>query len=129
MKRSALVLAAALAGCGGGPVATMPISTSERSWSGGGAATLLDAAGRSDAPGPEAVIAALGRPDVDRREGAGAMLAWRLPDCALALGFSTDRQGRLRLTFVQADPPRPGAPAPSHAQCAASAKARSGPTS
>jgi hypothetical protein len=66
---------------------------------------------------------------VDRREGAGAMLAWRLPDCALALGFSTDRQGRLRLTFVQADPPKSGAPSPSQAQCAASAKARSAPTS
>jgi hypothetical protein len=90
---------------------------------------MLAMSGRHDAPGPDVLIAALGRPDVDRREGAGAMLAWRLPDCALALGFAADVRGSLRLSLVQADAPRPGSPMPSISQCVASARARQAPTS
>lgn len=84
----------------------------------------MAAAGRPDAPGPDALVAALGKPDVDRREGVGAMLSWRLPDCALALGFADDGQGRLRLRIVQADAPKPGAAIPTPAQCAEQARAR-----
>lgn len=125
MRALALFLcAAALSACGGGPAVTTTVSTAPRSTA--SADALLAAAGRPNAPGPDALVAALGAPDVDRREGAGAMLAWRLPECALALGFAADGQGRLRLSVVQADAPRPGAPVPSVGQCVAQARARGG---
>lgn len=85
---------------------------------------MLARAGAPDAPTPDMVISALGAPTVDRREGAGAMLSWRLPSCALALGFSADRGGVLRLSFVQADAPKPDAPIPLRATCVAEAQAR-----
>lgn len=116
-----LSCSAVLAACGGGAVVTAPVSTTTRMAS---AESMFAAAGRPDAPGPDALIAALGPPDVDRREGAGAMLAWRLPDCALALGFAADGQGRLRLRVAQGDAPKPGLPAPSLAQCAQQARDR-----
>ena len=119
-----LVCATALAACGAGHVVTTPASTTTAMRAGGSAEQLMAAAGRPDAPGPEALIAALGAPDVDRREGAGAMLAWRLPGCALALGFATDGAGRLRLRVAQADPPTLGGAAPTLAQCASQAQAR-----
>jgi hypothetical protein len=124
-------LALGLSACGGGVATTgagtYPVSSTSRAPA--GAEALMAMSGRPDAPGPEALIAALGRPDVDRREGAGAMLAWRLPDCALALGFANDARGHLRLSLVQADAPRPGSPAPTRTQCVASARARQAPNS
>ena len=114
-----------LAGCAGSlpntPVSASSAGISER----GSAAGMLARAGQRDAPGPDAIIAALGAPDVDRREGAGAMLSWRLPNCALALGFAADARGALRLAMVLADAPRPGLAKPTPDACAAEAQARS----
>ncbi len=61
----------------------------------------------------------LGPPDVDRRDGAGALLTWRLSGCALVLGFAHDR-----LTSTAPMPRQTGAPTPSVAQCVDEARAR-----
>jgi len=72
----------------------------------------------------EAAQRLFGRGDVDRREGRGGLLSYRLPTCALALVFAMDAAGALRLAAVEAGPPTPRDPAPSLSQCAAEATAR-----
>jgi hypothetical protein len=63
--------------------------------------------------------ALLGAPDVERRDGVGALLVWTLPGCALSLGFANDR-----LRTVEPGPRRTGAAAPSLDACLAEARSR-----
>lgn len=75
--------------------------------------------GQADSLTTRQAAALLGPPDVDRRDGVGALLTWRLPSCALVLGFANDR-------LVSADPapPRAGDARPTAAQCLSEARAR-----
>jgi hypothetical protein len=87
-------------------------------------AILLRRAGREDAPLYDDVQRLLGPADVARRETAGALLTYRLDNCALVLAFAMDNLNRLRLTDVAPGAPRFGDPAPSLDQCAAALEAR-----
>jgi len=90
----------------------------------GSLAAALAGAGSASAVTFEQAERLFGPADVQRREGAGGLLSYRLPGCALALGFAADRAGALRLSAVEAGPPTPRDPPPSLAQCAAAAEAR-----
>ena len=89
--------------------------------------SLLQRAGRADAPTVEQIERRFGPADIARRDGAGAMLTYRLPDCALALLFAADGNNRMRLREAQPGPRHAGQSAPSLEACAAEAQAR--PTS
>lgn len=67
---------------------------------------------------------ALGVPDIERREAAGAAWTYRLETCALLLLFSADARNEMRLAEVHAGARTPGGAAPSLEQCAAEASAR-----
>lgn len=60
-----------------------------------------------------------GKPDVERRDGAGALLTWRAERCALILGFSSER-----LQTAVAGPARTGERAPGLAECVAAVRSR-----
>lgn len=90
----------------------------------GDGAAALAKAGKPDAPTYEQVLGLFGEADVATREGQGGLLSYRLPACALALGFARDKAGVLRLAVVEMGPLTPRAVAPSPADCAAMAQAR-----
>ena len=92
-------------------------------FAGDGAAALAKV-GKPDAPTYEQVLGLFGEADVATREGQGGLLSYRLPACALALGFAKDKAGALRLAVVEAGPLTPRDGAPSLADCAAMAQAR-----
>lgn len=81
---------------------------------------------RAGAQGPtlDAVVAAMGQPDLRRQDGAGAALTYRYDDCALLLLFAADGANAMRLAEAHPGPKRSGEAAPSLDQCAASAAAR-----
>ena len=83
------------------------------------AAHALSRAGQSDAITTAQARTLFGAPDVDRRDGVGALMVWTTPGCALALGFANDR-----LATVEPGPRRTGDPAPSVAECLAELRAR-----
>ncbi len=85
---------------------------------------ILSSAGGANAASRAEVERALGAPDIERRDGAGAALTYRLPTCALLLLFSADQRDTMRLREVHADARHAGAPAPSQSACAAEAEAR-----
>lgn len=87
-------------------------------------AQLLAAAGGTNAPTQAEIERALGRPDIVRRDGAGAALTYRLESCALLLLFASDAGNSMRLSEAHPSARRAGAAAPSLAQCAAEASAR-----
>ncbi|MBL8549861.1 MAG: hypothetical protein JNJ73_07730 [Hyphomonadaceae bacterium] len=87
-------------------------------------ATLLARAGQADAPSLTALSRTFGQPDVQRREGAGAILTYRLESCALVLVFAADGRNEFRLSEASAQPARAEAQAPELAECAAAAEAR-----
>lgn len=76
------------------------------------AETALSRAGAPNAISTAQARALLGAPDVERRDGVGALMVWTTRGCALALGFANDR-----LATVEPGPRRTGEPAPSLAQC------------
>jgi len=88
------------------------------------AAQLLAAAGRADAPNRTELERALGAPDIERREGAGLALTYRLESCALLLLLTADARNEMRLAQAHASARRAGEPAPSLEQCAAEASRR-----
>lgn len=90
----------------------------------GDGVTALAKAGRADAPTYEQILGLFGAADVSTREGQGGLLSYRLPACALALGFAKDQAGALRLAAVEAGPLTPRDAKPSLADCAAQAGAR-----
>jgi hypothetical protein len=65
-----------------------------------------------------------GTGDVERADGAGAMLTYRMPTCALVLVFAADGGGDLRLGAVEAAARDQRAPKPSLEQCVSEALAR-----
>ena len=87
------------------------------------AASALARAGASDAITTAQAKALFGAPEVERRDGVGALLVWTTPGCALTLGFANDR-----LRTVEPGPRRTGDAAPTVQQCLAELRARA-PTS
>jgi hypothetical protein len=83
------------------------------------ATTALLRAGTADAITIAQARALFGAPDVDRRDGVGALQVWTLPSCALTLGFANDR-----LRTVEPGPRRSGEPPPSLQTCIAEARSR-----
>jgi hypothetical protein len=88
------------------------------------AAQLLASAGRADAASRAELDRALGAPDIERREGAGVALTYRLESCALLLLLSADARNEMRLAEAHASARRAGEAAPSLEQCAAEASQR-----
>jgi hypothetical protein len=88
------------------------------------AAQLLASAGRADAATRSDLERALGEPDIERREGAGVALTYRLQSCALLLLLTADSRNEMRLAEAHASARQAGAAAPSLEQCAAEAAAR-----
>lgn len=99
------------------PAAATPAASSR-------AAQLLASAGRADAPSRPELERALGAPDIERREGAGVALTYRLESCALLLLLTADGRNEMRLAEAHASARQAGAAAPSLEQCAAEAAAR-----
>ena len=89
------------------------------------AAQLLASAGRADAPSRAELDRVLGAPDIERREGAGVALTYRLESCALLLLMTADARNEMRLAQAHASARRAGEAAPSLDQCAAEASRRS----
>jgi len=85
---------------------------------------FLSQAGAAQAPSLDEVERRLGHADIARRDGAGAILTYRLEGCALALLFTADARNVLRLSEVQPGPRRAGEAAPSLEACAAAAERR-----
>ncbi len=88
------------------------------------AAQLLAAAGRADAPSRAEIDRAFGAPDIERREGAGVALTYRLDTCALLLLMTADARNEMRLAEAHASARQAGAAQPSLDQCAAESTAR-----
>ena len=89
------------------------------------AAQLLASAGSADAPSRAELDRTLGAPDIERREGAGVALTYRLESCALLLLMTADARNEMRLAQAHASARRAGEAAPSLEQCAAEASRRS----
>lgn len=120
---ASLIWCLALAACASAPqpqprLASAPAEAA-RSAAPSAVETLLQRAGRADAPSVEAVERALGAADLRREDGAGTLLTYRRPGCALLLVFSEGR-----LAEANAGPERLGAARPTLGQCAAALSAR-----
>ncbi|HWA22623.1 MAG TPA: hypothetical protein VG735_09535 [Caulobacterales bacterium] len=87
-------------------------------------AGALRRAGAADAMTPEGAHSLFGTADVERVDGAGALLTYRTPTCALALAFAADGAGDLRLGAVEAAARDQRAPRPPLEQCVTEALAR-----
>jgi hypothetical protein len=88
------------------------------------AAQLLASAGGANAASRADLDRVLGVPDIERREGAGVALTYRLASCALLLLLTADGRNEMRLAEAHASARRAGEQAPSLEQCAAEATAR-----
>jgi hypothetical protein len=84
----------------------------------------LRRAGAPDAMTPEGARALFGRADIERLDGAGAMLTYRTTTCAIVLVFAADGAGDLRLGAAEAAARDQRAPTPPLAQCVSEARAR-----
>lgn len=84
----------------------------------------LRRAGAADAMTPEGAHTLFGTADIERVDGAGAMLTYRTPTCALALVFAADGAGDLRLGAVEAAARNQRAPRPALELCVQEALAR-----
>jgi hypothetical protein len=127
MRFSPILAALILAACATAP--QQASTPSEREASPPAAselASMLQAAGRADAPSQAMVERAFGAPDLTRRDGAGAAATYRLDTCALLLLFTPDARGDMRLAEAHASARRSGEAAPGLEQCAAEAEARAG---
>ena len=71
-------------------------------------ASLLAAAGATDAPTQSEIERVFGPPDIARRDGAGAALTYRLESCALLLLFSADCGNAMRLAEAHPSARRAG---------------------
>lgn len=123
IRIAVLVVLLALAACATAPTPTQgsptPTQTSApRSAAANAIEALLRRAGQGDAPNVQAVERALGAADLRRDDGAGTLLTYRLPNCALLLVFSNGR-----LAEANPGPERLGGARPSLAQCAEAAAA------
>jgi len=84
----------------------------------------LRRAGAADALTPEGALALFGKADIDRRDGAGAILTWRTPSCAIVLAFADDARGDLRLGAADIAGKDQHAPSPPMDLCVREALAR-----
>ena len=84
----------------------------------------MASAGRADAPSRAELDRAFGAPDIERREGAGVALTYRLESCALLLLLTADARNEMRLAEAHPSARRAGETAPSLAQCADEASRR-----
>lgn len=117
-----LLLAACATAPSPGPAATGPQAGAPAYPS--HVAQLLASAGRADAPNRAEIDSALGAPDIERRDGAGMALTYRLRSCALLLVFTADARNEMRLAEAHAGARQAGEPAPTLEQCAAEATQR-----
>ena len=85
---------------------------------------MLATAGSDNAATQADVVRLLGAPDIERQDGAGAALTYRLENCALLLLFAADERNAMRLAEAHPSARRPSEPAPSLAACAAEASNR-----
>jgi hypothetical protein len=85
---------------------------------------MLATAGRDNAATQADVVRLLGAPDIERRDGAGAALTYRLENCALLLLFTADQRNAMRLAEAHPSARRPSEPTPSLEACAAEASNR-----
>jgi hypothetical protein len=88
------------------------------------AAQVLASAGRANAANRADLERALGAPDIERREGAGVALTYRLETCALLLLLTADGRNEMRLAEAHPSARRPGEATPSVEQCVAEASQR-----
>jgi hypothetical protein len=84
----------------------------------------LSRAGAADAMTPHGAAALFGKADIERHDGAGAILTWRTAHCALVLAFAADARGVLRLGAADIAGRDQHAPAPPMDQCVREALAR-----
>jgi hypothetical protein len=70
---------------------------------------------------PAQVQSQLGKPNLVRDEGQGALWTYRFSNCALLVGFTGASSSR-RVTAVEAGPRLTGQPAPSREACLAEAQ-------
>jgi hypothetical protein len=132
MRYPALAVALFLAGCASAPAnnaaagSRLPRSHGVKLTDADRAnpANALRRAGATDAMTPEGAHTLFGTGDVERVDGAGAMLTYRMPTCALALVFAADGAGDLRLGAVEAAARDQRSPRPSLEQCVTEALAR-----
>jgi hypothetical protein len=89
-------------------------------------AAALARAGHADAPTLAALQQTFGPADMERREGAGAILTYRLDACSLVLVFTADSRNEFRLAEASAQPARTDEPTPALTACADAARARMG---
>jgi hypothetical protein len=118
-----LALAACATAAPGAPAAQATATPETPSYS-SLAAQLLASAGRADAPSRAELDRAFGAPDIERREGAGVALTYRLESCALLLLLTADARNEMRLAQAHASARRAGETAPTLEQCAAEASRR-----
>ena len=122
LRFMAPILALALAACASaaGPA---PVSASHRPQAAqrvrADPTAALLRAGAADAINIAEARSMFGAPDVERRDGAGVLMVWTLPSCALTLGFVGER-----LQSVTPGPRRTDDPAPALQTCIAEARAR-----
>ncbi len=85
---------------------------------------MLAAAGRDNAPTQADVVRLLGAPDIERQDGAGAALTYRMENCSLLLLFASDQRNAMRLAEAHPSARRPSETAPTLDACAAEIAAR-----
>jgi hypothetical protein len=119
---AALLLLAACATAA--PTAQAPASAPTAAPTSSRAAQVLASAGRANAASRADLERALGAPDIERQEGAGVALTYRLDSCALLLLLTADARNEMRLAEAHASARRAGEPTPSLDQCAAEAAQR-----
>jgi hypothetical protein len=85
---------------------------------------MLATAGRDNAATQADVVRLMGAPDIERRDGGGAALTYRLQNCALLLLFTADQRNAMRLAEAHPSARRPSEPTPSLDSCAAEASNR-----
>ena len=115
------LLLGAVAGCASGS-GTVHAPPGRGGAIGASRAAALGSAGRADALTFEQALALFGPGAVQLREGRGGLLSYRLPGCALALAFTQDARGTLRLSAVELGPPTPRDPQPGLEACVAAAQ-------
>lgn len=123
--RITLLACLALAACAtAAPAPSVPTAPAATPRAVSAIEALLRTAGTREAATPQAIEREMGAADLRRAEGAGLLLTYRMPDCALLLVFSADARNQMRLVEASPGPERLGEPRPTLEQCAAAAAAR-----
>jgi hypothetical protein len=121
--RAWLVVLVLLAGCASAP-AGLPRAGAVSEGDRADPASALRRLGAADSLTLEGARALFGGADVERREGAGAILTYRTANCAVTLVFAADGAGALRLGAMEARARDQRAAPPPLEQCVNEAMAR-----